>query len=269
MMKVGTIWVLMARSTAVLVVLVGLWGAAAEAADAADEGRATALKNKAKLAYWGVGERQDYRRALQLYEQAAALGDVEASYLAGGMYYTGKGAPRNLFKAFTYLDYAASQGQSSTDAQRALAQFYLLGTVVPQNYAKAAEWYETAAAAGDPEAEVELGVLLFAGRGVEQDYERAYELFQRAAYRNNQLAQYNLGIMWFTGNGVPQLDLTKAYAWFSVAAGNGLADAAQARDYVAGTLNESELNRGQAEASRIFIELQRQRLPAAAADEPR
>lgn len=232
---------------------------AAAESDAAAR-RVQILKNEAKRFYWGTGARQDYQQALRLYEQAAALGDAEASYIAGGMYYTAKGTPKNLVKAFTYLDYAATQGKSSAASQRALAQFYLLGAVVPQNYAKAADWYERAAADGDIEAQIELGVLHFAGRGVEQDFGKAYELFRQAAYQNSGIGQYNLGIMWYTGNGVDQSDLTKAYAWFSVAAINGFADGAQARDYLAGVLSEGEIARGQSEASQIFLDIKEGRL---------
>lgn len=221
----------------------------------ADDRRVQLLKNEAKRFYWGMGGRQDYQRALELYEQAAALGDAEASYIAGGMYYTAKGAPRNLAKAFAYLDYAAEQGESSPASQRALAEFYLLGSVAPQNFGKAVDWYERAAAEGDTAAQIELGFLYFVGRGVEQDFGRAYELFRQAAYRNSGIGQYNLGIIWYTGNGVEQSDLIKAYAWFSIAASNRFGDGAQARDYLATVLSEAEIARGQDEASRLYREI--------------
>jgi TPR repeat protein len=235
--------------------LAGLNGTVVAAEQQPAERRAQLLKNEAKRLYWGVGGRQDYRRALELYEQAAALGDAEASYIAGGMYYTAKGTTMNLAKAFTYLDFAARQGESSPASQRALAEFYLLGSVVPQNFGKAADWYEQAAANGDTAAQIELGFLHFVGRGVEQDFAKAYELFRQAAFRNSGVAQYNLGIIWYTGNGVEQSDLTKAYAWFSIAAGNGFRDGVQARDYLATVLSEAEIARGQDEASRLFREI--------------
>lgn len=227
------------------------------AQDALD--RVQVLKDTAKNYYWGVGKKQDYRRALELYEQAASLGDVEASYIAGGMYYTGKGVSKNLERAFYYLDYAAAQGKSTVASQRALAQFYLLGSVVPQNYAKAAEWYQSAAAAGDAEAQTELGFLYFAGRGVMQDHERSFQLFRQAAYQNSSVAQYNLAIMWYTGNGVAESDLIKAYAWFSVSASNGFANGRQALDYLTTILSETQIGQAQQEASKIFTEIRSHR----------
>lgn len=252
----GRCWAMLLVTGMTGLLMVALFCGDGVAADGQpDDRRVQLLKNEAKRFYWGVGGGQDYQRALELYEQAAALGDAEASYIAGGMYYTAKGTPRNLAKAFAYLDYAAGQGESSPASQRALAEFYLLGRVVPQNFGKAADWYERAAADGDTAAQIELGFLHFVGRGVQQDYTRAYELFRQAAYGNSAVAQYNLGIIWYTGNGVEQSDLATAYAWFSVAASNGFADGAQARDYLASVLSEAEIARGQDQASRFFREI--------------
>ncbi len=253
---------LMYRCLLWLPVCVRLWWGGTLGAETGSD-RIAALKNEAKRYYWGVGVRQDYRQALQRYEQAAKRGDVEASYIAGGMYYTGKGATKDLVKAFTYLDFAAAQGKSSAASERALAQFYLLGAVVPQNYAKAAEWYERAAAAGDVEAQIELGFLHFVGRGVQQDFDQAYELFRQAAYRNSGVAQYNMGIMWYTGNGVPDSDLAMAHAWFSIAAGNGFGDGAQARDYLSSVLSDDEIARAQQQAAQIHQDIRAGRIPAA------
>ena len=121
--------------------------------------RTAILKYKAKKYYWGRGVRQDYSRALQLYEIAAALGDPQASGIAGGMYYTGKGALPDPVKAFRYLDFAADQGKITPDASIALAGFYLQGLIVPQNYSRAIELYTASAESGNPQAQLELGKL--------------------------------------------------------------------------------------------------------------
>ena len=71
-----------------------------------------ALKNQARRLYWGIGVEQNYSQALSLYETAAALGDGEASFIAGGMYYTGKGAEKSDEKAFEYLSFAVAEGLS-------------------------------------------------------------------------------------------------------------------------------------------------------------
>ena len=59
----------------------------------------------------------------------------------------------------------AYEGQS--EAQLALAYWYLSGDGVEQNDEKAAEWFETAASAGSPEAQTQLGLMYFSGSGVQ------------------------------------------------------------------------------------------------------
>ena len=55
------------------------------------------------------------------------------------------------------------------------------GQGVPQDYAKAREWYDTAAAAGDAGAIANIGGLYAKGQGVPQDYAKAREWYENAA----------------------------------------------------------------------------------------
>ena len=205
---------------------------------------------------------QNYTRALELYEIAAVLGDPQASTIAGGMYYTGKGAVVNPFKAFKYLDFAADQGQITADASIALAGFYLQGLIIPQNYTRAIELYSRAADTGNPRAQLELGFLYYIGQGVDQDFSKAHELFEEAALNNYNMAQYNLGIIWYTGNNsLNKSSLIDAYAWVNIAALNRYEDAYGLREYLQSALTEDELLVAQQKSERIYQQI-RQRLPA-------
>ena len=62
-----------------------------------------------------------------------------------------------------------------------LGVLYANGQGVPQDYAKAREWYEKAAAAGDAAAMRNLGFLYANGQGVPQDYAKAREWYEKAA----------------------------------------------------------------------------------------
>ena len=214
-----------------------------------------ALKNQARRLYWGIGVEQNFTQALSLYETAAALGDSEASFIAGGMYYTGKGAEKNDVKAFNYLSFAVAEGNAPPEALRVLAEFYLRGQVTPQNYAKAMQWFHQAAIEGDALSQNELGFLYSQGKGVEQNSDKAYEWFREAALQGSGIAQYNVGIIWYTGDGVAESDLKKAYAWFSVAALNNYGAAIPARDFVKSVLSEEELQQAQNLAEDIYGEL--------------
>jgi TPR repeat protein len=56
--------------------------------------------------------------------------------------------------------------------------------------------------------------------------------------------------MYKNGNGVPQ-DEVEAYAWFSVAAAGGYADAVKNRDLAAGKLTPEQLSQGQKRATEL------------------
>ncbi|THB77049.1 MAG: sel1 repeat family protein [Desulfobulbaceae bacterium] len=243
------------RNLLILFLLIPL-GAIAWADDVTANSKAENLKRQAAQYYFGSDDTdRNYTRALELYEAAAELGDIEANYIAGGMYYTGKGTTRNFSKAYNYLDYAAKNGKRSPESDRALAEFYLLGQVVPQNYDKAVSWYKKAAEGGDPNAQLELGYLYYTGQGTEQDYQQALRYFRESAMKNFAMAQYNMGIMWYTGIGTEQSDLVRSYAWFSIAASNDYQDALAARDFLGSRMSLEELDAAQKVAWKIYQEM--------------
>ena len=63
------------------------------------------------------------------------------------------------------------------------------GLGIEQDYAKAREWYEKAAANGNNAAQANLGVMYYLGNGVEKDYAKAIEWFGKAASNGNVSAQ--------------------------------------------------------------------------------
>jgi len=219
------------------------------------------LKASARNYYWGKGVRQDYSRALRFYEIAAALGDPQASNIAGGMYYTGKGTAPDFFKAFRYLDFAADYGETTPDGSIALAQFYLRGEFVIQDYSRAVELYTDAAESGNPRAQLELGFLYYVGQGVEQDFLKAHEWFQRAALNNYSMAQYNLAIMWYTGNNrFNRSSLVDSYAWITLAALNNYQGARGFRDFLLSALTPDEREQAQLKTEDLYEQIRRRSL---------
>lgn len=210
------------------------------------------LKVEAQRYYWGKKTKQDYRKALELYELAARQGDPEAQFIAGGMYYTGKGTEPDFKKAFELLSDAAEQGKTSPEAQVALAEMYINGMVIPQNYAKALNLFSLAAEAGLKDAQNELGFMYYVGKGVEKDFDKAFEWFRKAAYQGDTLAQFNTGMIWYMGTSDQGSDLVKAYAWFSVSASNGHQGAASFIQNIEPLLTAEEISKAQEMSSRIF-----------------
>ena len=83
---------------------------------------------------------------------------------------------------------------------------------------------EELARQGDVHAQWRLGQMYYNGEGVRQDYAKAFEWYQKAAAHENSgvaYAQYNLGVMYYNGEGVRQ-DYAQAKEWVGKACDNGL-----------------------------------------------
>jgi hypothetical protein len=213
------------------------------------------LKFDAQKYYWGRGAQQDFTKAFKLYLEAAELGDAEAKYIAGGMYFKGIGTERNLRSAFSLLYGAALQGNSTVESQNILGQFFLTGMATPKNYAEAMRWYKLSAENGNRDSQSELAFLYFIGRGVARDFEKSFYWFEKSAMQGLAVSQYSVGIMYYTGNGVEKSDSIKAYAWFNLAAAQGHPDAAAARDVIESFLNQEELNQAQEYTMQLFQQI--------------
>jgi hypothetical protein len=85
------------------------------------------------------------------------------------------------------------------------------------DYAAAIAAFEKAAAAGDADAQFNLGVMYEAGQGVAQDHARALAWWLKAAEQGHDGAQYNLGLTFQDGRGVPR-SLAEAAKWYAMAA---------------------------------------------------
>jgi uncharacterized protein len=91
----------------------------------------------------------------------------------------------------------------NVDQQIKLAGDYLAGRGVPQDLKLAAYWYEKAAGAGDPRAELQIGYFYESGIGVPKDSARAVRWYQLAASGGLVRAKVNLAVAYLWGTGVP------------------------------------------------------------------
>ena len=100
----------------------------------------------------------------------------------------------------------------------------LLGFTLLIDAACAESWFVTdwrkQAAAGDVNAQWQLGLALANGRGVEKNEAEAIQWIRKAAEQGEVTAQINLGIAYAQGDGVPQ-NLSEAYLWWQVASDLG------------------------------------------------
>ena len=131
------------------------------------------------------------------------------------------------------------------EAQFNLGQLYTLGHGTVQDYGKAAEWLEKAAAKGHPKALNNLGMASLDGMGVPMDRVKAGEYFRKAALLGNAHAQYNLATLYVQHPDALTKDKRSktdalALQWFkkSAAAGHPAAMAYLADVYTYGKLGQ-------------------------------
>jgi uncharacterized protein YdaT len=136
----------------------------------------------------------------------------------GLLYGDGHGVPQDYAKAREWYEKAAEAG--AAQAMTNLGVIYENGQGVPQDYAKAREWYEKGAGAGSAQAMALLAVLYGTGNGGPHDYENARVWAEKAAAVGNVTGMRLLAVTYSDGLGVPK-DLARARQWYEKAAAAG------------------------------------------------
>ncbi len=148
-------------------------------------------------------------------EQALA-GDPTAQTVLGYCHFFGQAnLPPSFDEAIAWLLRAAESGDVTSQFNVALA--YERGR---SDMARAAPWYQKAAAQGHLTAQRALANCLFDGVGLITNFYEAATWYRKAADQGDAEAQYGLGRCYATGRGVA-FDLVEAYKWFSLAANGG------------------------------------------------
>ena len=116
--------------------------------------------------------------------------------------------------------------EGDPEAQYALATAYSDGLALPQDYRRAAEWYEMAARQGHGGAQFNLGLLYYTGAGegegqLPRDHAEAARWLTPAAEAGNPMAAFLLSRLYQHGSGVTA-DQEAALRWSRLAAQRGL-----------------------------------------------
>ncbi|HJU30885.1 MAG TPA: tetratricopeptide repeat protein, partial [Hyphomicrobiaceae bacterium] len=166
---------------------------------------------------------------METLKQAADGGDAFALFEIGRRFADGDGVPKDAARAAVWYERAAARGLAL--AQFRLATAYERGAGVAVDRARARVWYRRAAEQGYARAMHNLGVMVAEGGEPEADYAAAAGWFEQAADRGLADSQFNLAILRESGRGV-QRDLTEAYKWFALAARQGDRAASRRLDQV-------------------------------------
>ena len=110
------------------------------------------------------------------------------------------------------------------NAQYDLGTRYQDGSGVAEDLAKAAEWFQKAATQGHLQSQKEIAWMYAKGSGIPADAAKAMEWYQKAANQGDALAQYRLGEIYHEGWGTNK-DINKAREWLEKSAIQGRVDA--------------------------------------------
>ena len=124
--------------------------------------------------------------------QSAGKNDSKTLFDHGLKLETGRGVARNVAEAVSLYRKAAALG--NTDAILRLGIIYQGGMLVPRDVREAGAWFRKAAELGNSAGMFYLGVLYWSGRGVDRDLVEAYKWLDLAAMYAPREGQSNFAV---------------------------------------------------------------------------
>jgi len=161
---------------------------------------------------------QDFKKALECFEQLAKLNFPLGLLELGWCYRKGEGIQQNVNAAANCFGQAANLGLAS--AIHELGWCYKRGEGVPKDETQAAIHFEKAAEKGLPGAAFDTGCHYFSGIGVEKNRARAAYYFKQAADKGISKAQMRYAECCMNGDGVSK-NHDKAVKYYQLAAKQG------------------------------------------------
>ncbi|CEG67485.1 hypothetical protein RMATCC62417_03910 [Rhizopus microsporus] len=110
-------------------------------------------------------------------------------------------------KAMAWYEMAAEKGNAN--AVYEIAQMFMYGITVKQDYDEAKKRYEAAANMGSTDAICAIGLMYAYGRGVVPSKQKAIKYFQQAADMGSAVALYNMALIYKTGEDDEEYSIVK------------------------------------------------------------
>lgn len=164
--------------------------------------------------------KKDTEAALELFKTEAQKGNVLAMFEAGKIlekdnaelsekYY------RAALDGFIFIE--PDSGKMKSYVQYRIGKMHNYGLGTEQNFCKAFEWFEKAAAAAENRyAQYSLGSLYYYGNGTEQNFEKAFSLYKKSADKGNAYGCYRAAKMLESGMGT-EIDTELSTEYFKKA----------------------------------------------------
>ena len=188
----------------------------------------------------------DYNSAAIWFLTAARQGYAEAQWNLGMLYAKGLGVPKNDTVATNWLRLASEQRWPG--AQPAATSAPAVRPSTPQASRDELLW--SLRAAENSDAEVGKGFVI--GEGMPQNYREAFKWLRGAAENGDAEAQYFLGRLYSKGIGT-RPDFVEAHKWFNLAAAQGYAAAARARDSLNRIMTREDVDAAQRRAASFVV----------------
>lgn len=243
---------------------------------AADFGSLEAKVRAGDYARQGIGQKPNFKKALEYYDAAGNAGDSDGYAAAARMLIEGKIAPADLDLARVYIEKALALGSNEAlflkgsllldqpaqsaeamsylvkaaqagnpDAQLLLGRLYRAGKYVPENPAQAVFWVKEATKSDSTAASVEYANLTMRGATPTNESQgAAIDRLFTAAENNDGRAALELAMMYRALKGATGDDLTEARRYAQIAFENGEYSAA----FVAATTFDLQDSRDSARA---------------------
>lgn len=144
-------------------------------------------------------------------QKRADQGHPRDQFDLANAYMKGDGIQQDYTRAAFWYEKAAQNGFAA--AQHQIGYLYSVGLGVSRDPVRACHWYQLAVASGVVPARVNLGVMYLYGNGVRQDIPQAKELFRQAAERGEGMGATFLGVLALKGIGGDP-NLGAALDWF-------------------------------------------------------
>lgn len=126
---------------------------------------------------------------------AAQAGDVKAQFTLGVTYFRGIGVPQNYIKALDFFEKAAAQGHERAK-EYIPRTYFALGSDyfseeagVNQDDQEAFKWFSKAAELGHPKAQYLVGLMYYFGEGIAKDEAKGIILIKQSAQNGFEQAQ--------------------------------------------------------------------------------
>jgi uncharacterized protein len=153
-------------------------------------------------------------------------------------------------KSLSSVSLAQPAEAGDAQAQFELGRAYEDGKGVPQDDARAVEWFRKSAEQGNAQAQNSLGVMYALGRGIPRDREESVRWYKKAARQGLTEAIYNVATSYYNGEGIDE-NMSLAYAWMMAAQKRGDTQATEALQHMREGLS-NQLDLGKFELAQLY-----------------